>query len=425
LRRQEASGLEGRVHIVKDGRVKGWVWRRQRPTERLELEVLIDGAVAARGRAEIERPDLLDAGIGDGAHGFLIDLPSELATPGRRSIDVRAADTGERVRFSASYRVATTSVEHPFAQTVFVPVRRARPQADGARALIGHDGWLFLTDDTNGTIEQLAGSRTLSTQGIEAHLEALAARARRVARLGIPSLLALAPMKERVYRELLPAGLVVREELRATTLLMGALREASQDGVLDLLPVLRAARSHGTVYNRTDHHWNSRGAFFAARAILGAAEAHIPAVAPLPPSAACFLCDPFFGGDLAEKPKVEIVDGVMVSRPDGEGDWSEAVDDVDRGRLRARTVPPEPHLRRSPTRAPAAFERPDAPHLPRCLLVGDSFCLQLLPWLAESFSRLAFVWLADPPFDLIERERPDLLLQVKSERFLLAPPDSR
>jgi alginate O-acetyltransferase complex protein AlgJ len=417
-------GLEGRVHIVKDGRVKGWVWRPERPAERLELEVLVDGAVAARARAECQRPDLLDAGIGDGAHGFVIDLPAELATPGRHSIDIRAADTGERLQFSASYRVATTSVEHPFAQAVFVPVRRARPQADGARALIGRDGWLFLTDDTNGTLEQLAGTRTLSTPEIDAHLEALSHRRRRLATLGVASLLALAPMKERVYRELLPEGLAVRDELRAATLLASALREAGQDGLLDLLPVLRDARAHGTVYNRTDHHWNSRGAFFAARALLREARAHIPGIAPLPASAARFIPDPFFGGDLAEKPKVQIVDGMQVPWPDGAGDWSEAVEDVDRGLLRARTVTPAPHLRRSPTRAPAAFERPDAPHLPRCLLVGDSFCLQLLPWLAESFSRLAFVWLAEAPLDLVELERPDLLLQVKSERFLLTRPDS-
>ena len=137
-----------------------------------------------------------------------------------------------------------------------------------------------------------------------------------------------------------------------------------------------------------------------------------------------FLADPLFGGDLAEKPKVAILDGMPVAIPDGDCDWSEVVDRVDRRYLRAREAVPERHLHRSPTRAPAVFERPDASHLPRCLVVGDSFCLELLPWLAESFSRLAFVWLPDPPLDLVELERPDLLLQVKSERFLLSGPQA-
>jgi alginate O-acetyltransferase complex protein AlgJ len=414
-----AAAIEGRVHIVKDGRVKGWIWRPARPQERLELEVLVDDVVVARGCADRPRPDLCAAGIGDGAHGFLIDLPADLAIPSRRSIDLRTADTVERLVFSASYRVTTTSEEHPFAGSLFVPLRRARPQTDEVRALIGREDWLFLVGDTNATVEQLAGTRTLSPSDIRSHVDSVTDRAERLAAQGVAHLLAFAPMKERVYRELLPAGLVVRDDLRPAALLTQALCGVPGCEPLDLLPVLRAARSHGDVYSHTDHHWNSRGAFYAAQALLREAGGRLPGIAPLPADAARFVPDPFFGGDLAEKPKVALVNGVFTSIPDGERDWSEVVDRVDRTQLHACEVEPERHLRRSPTRAPLAFERADASWLPRCLLVGDSFCLDLLPWLAECFSRLAFVWLADPPLDLVEAERPDLLLEVKSERFLV------
>ena len=420
--------VEGRVNIVKDGCIKGWAWCPGRPGERVEIEVLVEGMVVAHGRAEQQRPTLRDAGIGDGVHGFEIDLPPGLAVPGRRSIELRATATGEHLVFSASYRVITTSDEHPFAQTLFVPVRRARARTDGRvegsgpRALLGREGWLFLAGDRNDTLEQLTGERTLSDEDVAAHLEVLASRRERLAALGVASLLALAPMKERVYRELLPEGLTLREELRPATLLVRALREEREEWLLDLLPVLTEARVHGEVYNRTDHHWNSRGAFLAARAMLTRAQRQVPGVAPLPMAAARFLADPLFGGDLAEKPKVRILDGLLVPQPDHDRDWSEEVARIDRRHLRARETTPEQHLHRSPTRAPAVYERPDAPNLPRCLVVGDSFCLELLPWLAESFSRLAFVWLPDPPLDLVELERPDLLLHVKSERFLLARP---
>jgi alginate O-acetyltransferase complex protein AlgJ len=418
--------VEGRVQAVIDGRVVGWGWRPERPGDRLELEVLVDDAVVARGRAELSRADLRRDGVGDGAHCFRIELPSELAVSGSRSIDVRVASTGERLVFNTSYRVTTKREDHPFARTIFVPVRRARTQAQGsgARALLGRDGWLFLMDDTNDTLEQLAGTRTLSEQDIRAHVDALVLRRERLAALGVAPVFALAPMKERVYRELLPDGLPVRDELRPARLLAEALRGSENGEPLDLLPVLRDARSHGEVYPRTDHHWNSRGAFFAAQALLREAHTQLPCIPPLSADAMRFIADPFFGGDLAEKPKVAIVDGAQVPVSDEGNQWSEVVERVDPRGLRARTVTPEPHLHVSPTRAPAVFERPDAAHLPRCLLVGDSFCLALLPWLAESFSRLAFVWTADPPLDLVELERPDLLLQVKSERFLLARPDA-
>jgi alginate O-acetyltransferase complex protein AlgJ len=420
-----ASAAEGRVQAVIDGCVVGWGWRPERPGDRLELEVLVDDVVVARGRAEHPRVDLRQAGVGDGAYGFRIELPLELAVAGGCSIDVRVAATGERLVFNTSYRVATKREDHPFAGTIFVPVRRARPQAQGvgARALLGSDGWLFLMDDTNDTLEQLAGTRTLTDEDLCAHVEALVRRRERLAALGVGLVFALAPMKERVYRELLPDGLPVCEELRPAKLLQRALWESESRELLDLLPVLRAARRHSQVYPRTDHHWSSRGALFAAQALLEEARRQLPDIPPLRASAARFVADPFFGGDLAEKPKVAIVDGEQRAVPDEDRQWSELVDRVDPQCLHARAVPPEPHLRVSRTRTPAVFERPDAPHLPRCLLVGDSFCLALLPWLAESFSRLAFVWLADPPLDLIELERPDLLLQVKSERFLLARPE--
>jgi hypothetical protein len=277
-------------------------------------------------------------------------------------------------------------------------------------------------DDTNDTLEQLAGTRTLSDEDVRAHVDVLTSRSERLAALGVALVFALAPMKERVYRELLPDGLLVRDELRPARLLAQALRKTSSRELLDLLPVLRDASRYGDVYPRTDHHWNSRGAFFAAQALLHKVREQLPIVPSLPTSAMRLIPDPFFGGDLAEKPKVAIVDGVQTPLPDEDREWSEVVERVDPRRLRARAMTPEPHLHVSPTRAPAVFERQDAHDLPRCLLVGDSFCLALLPWLAESFSRLAFVWTADPPLDLVELERPDLLLQVKSERFLLARP---
>ena len=90
--------VEGRVNIVKDGCIKGWAWCPGRPGERVEIEVLVEGMVVAHGRAEQQRPTLRDAGVGNGAHGFEIDLPPGLAVPGRRSIELRATATGEHLR---------------------------------------------------------------------------------------------------------------------------------------------------------------------------------------------------------------------------------------------------------------------------------------------------------------------------------------
>ena len=57
-------------------RISGWLWQPG-STERLIAEIVEDGCVIGRGVADAFRQDLLDAGIGDGRHGFEVEmLPS-------------------------------------------------------------------------------------------------------------------------------------------------------------------------------------------------------------------------------------------------------------------------------------------------------------------------------------------------------------
>jgi hypothetical protein len=69
-------GLDG---IYKHGRVSGWV-RRVLSDERLEVRAVIGGDEVARVLADVYRPDLEQAGGGDGAHGFVIDLGQVVGT---------------------------------------------------------------------------------------------------------------------------------------------------------------------------------------------------------------------------------------------------------------------------------------------------------------------------------------------------------
>lgn len=61
--------LEGFIERLNVRDVIGWVWKPP-SDERIEVEILIDDTVVARTIADMERPDLADAGIGDGRHGF-------------------------------------------------------------------------------------------------------------------------------------------------------------------------------------------------------------------------------------------------------------------------------------------------------------------------------------------------------------------
>ena len=64
---------------------------RQRPGERISIEILNGAQVVATVEADQFRDDLLKAGKGDGAHGFLITLP-EPGVTGRLGLRCKGGD---------------------------------------------------------------------------------------------------------------------------------------------------------------------------------------------------------------------------------------------------------------------------------------------------------------------------------------------
>jgi len=68
--------------------VKGWAWDELTPNRPLSLLILDNGEVIGRVLANRHRPDLRDAGIGDGRHGFSFVFPGGLTPLTRHVIQV-------------------------------------------------------------------------------------------------------------------------------------------------------------------------------------------------------------------------------------------------------------------------------------------------------------------------------------------------
>ena len=69
--------VTGFVEYAGSNRVSGWAYDSGSPSARLEVTVRIGDEFYASGFADIARDDLLVAGIGDGKHGFAIDVSKE------------------------------------------------------------------------------------------------------------------------------------------------------------------------------------------------------------------------------------------------------------------------------------------------------------------------------------------------------------
>jgi GT2 family glycosyltransferase/glycosyltransferase involved in cell wall biosynthesis len=68
------SIVKGYIEDFKDGNLYGWVYDSAHPNESLDVSIYIDKKLVGIGLAGIYRPDLEEAGFGNGYHGFIINL---------------------------------------------------------------------------------------------------------------------------------------------------------------------------------------------------------------------------------------------------------------------------------------------------------------------------------------------------------------
>jgi hypothetical protein len=69
-----APGIRGFVDGVTGSQIDGWAFEPAHPTERVVVELRLDGQTVATSVADRYRTDLVRAGVGDAFHGFRFPL---------------------------------------------------------------------------------------------------------------------------------------------------------------------------------------------------------------------------------------------------------------------------------------------------------------------------------------------------------------
>lgn len=299
-----------------------------------------------------------------------------------------------------------------------------------SRVVVGRGDWLFYTGER--TVEDLLGRDRFSAAELVAWRRAIEGRRAWWRERGAEYLVVLVPNKTTIYPEKLPAFL--RSQARAGKLdqLVGHLRdEQSPVPVLDLRPALLAAKARQTVYWPTDSHWNAEGLAAGSDAIMG--RLHKMGV-------------PQRARDESAWTKIEQVagrEGDCIGLLTMNGRWPLAP--VSQLRL---TFPPD--LRAVPTplsefpawktvgpwAQPLAFER--ASGVGRAVMLCDSFFrvggqpgdVNAQSPLILNFQRFVSLWnwvasdnLANYAMvaDIAEKERPTLIIEQWTERYLRTP----
>lgn len=262
----------------------------------------------------------------------------------------------------------------------------------------GDDGWLFLDNDTNRSVDQYTGVLRLDASAIarwRAYLDQCAAIA---ADAGARHAIVFAASKEQVLSEHYPHAkgklTVLEQVLRICE---------SRHRVEDTAALLAVREDRDACFIKTDTHWTDRGARVAVLSLLQKLGLDVG------PACAVFSNDVYytmpFAGDLGVKmtPPASAPTEFLQTPPAAHG----AVFDNQLANI-GRVL---------------AFETPGAPWQKDLLLFGASSSYPMLKYLKRLFRRIVFVHSAgniDPA--VIEHEHPDLLVMQTTARFMIEPP---
>ena len=268
--------------------------------------------------------------------------------------------------------------------------------------IAGKGDWLFYADD--GGIQDYVQSEPFSEVDLQRWQLTLERIRDWLASRGTRFLFVLAPDKQMIYPELMPASLHRLHNSYRADQLLAYMRAHSTVEILDLRPAILEAKPHELLYHRYDTHWNDRGALIGYQQIAMRLERWFPAIQPLQRSD--FVTSPAApSGD--KTTMLGLVDQGKVTTPGlvPRQGWSSRV---------VFPANPDPYGEDGTV----VTEVKPGTGL-RAVMFRDSFSSRLIPFLSEHFSRILYQWQNDFDPDLVRREHPDVVIQEMVGRHFI------
>jgi alginate O-acetyltransferase complex protein AlgJ len=270
--------------------------------------------------------------------------------------------------------------------------------------IIGRDGWLFYTAQQ--MMENYRGLKTFTPEDLQNWQALLEKRRDWLARRGIKYLCVIPPDKHSIYPEYLPAWMTKVQPQTKLDQFFSYMRTHSTVEVLDLRPALLEAKQTARTYFYTDSHWNSYGGFIGYQSLLRSLARQLPDLGePLPNEA--FEATPWQekGGDL------ELLLGIDMAEREGvlltalpSLQFPAIIEDIN---ISVKQWPKDME--------PVYTENPSKKYT--LLTFRDSFLRAWIQLLGYHFKRAVHIWQYNWNIDLIDREKPDVVIDEILERF--------
>lgn len=297
-------------------------------------------------------------------------------------------------------------------------------KSSNAKVMASEYGWFFLMNDTNDFLSYLYGTEVWSADRAQETATLIEERRKRVAALGATYKKFIIPEKSVVYSDYLPR--ILEEQAIYENRPARMMAEAHPETVYYLGDYLRDARSYGQIYFRGDSHTNWMGGWFVYYFVMheivrmGFPVGALINLGQLNSTVASYF------GDLITQADDETMREFM-SRWDftkNDEGLEVAINFTlpDELRMAKLVDVPEDYKRVFDTRETFVYEGTDK-RKPRAVIFRDStfdFCHELI---AQHFSRAVFIWHQGQVYeDVIEREKPDIVIHAMAERFTSAYP---
>lgn len=351
-------------------RVSGWV-RKDLENREIIIEI---GDFRFNCKATIYREDLQSNAL-----GFSYELPSDIFEDNTRIHKVAVTIEGIGQISNSPQAIVVASSEKD-------------------KVLYGKNGWLFLKNDSNQTLDYLSGKLKLTEKTKEKWLEVLENRHRLIESINKEFIHFICPEKEVVYENELPEGVKISES-RPVLGIINSLNGKTKDRVI--YPKLSCKR-HLT-YTKGDTHWSYHGAYEAFEMIMNKLNSYDKKINYYEISDYCFTTE-YQASDLLIKTNSVNIEPIQFTKSIGNPNLTFNNELQTSGRIQI-------------------YSNPKALNDAKMYILHTSSIDWMKPYINDSFSEVKYVWGRN--LDLNEDLSDyDFIITQNNERFLNEPPTS-
>ena len=269
----------------------------------------------------------------------------------------------------------------------------------------GRDGWYYYVGMS--MIDDAAGRNRFDDATLRAWRDLLETRRDWLAGRGVAYLFVVPPDKHTIYPEYLPDWVSTAPDRTKLSQFVAYMKANSTVAILDLRPALSAAKKTVRVYQYTDPHWDYEGGFVAYQEIVRALAKQLPGIVPLDTTQFTRSYTTREGGDLARMLGLEQLlekNYPILSPLPPLKEFAVSTDlEIYPKKWRKGTDP-------------RISENPDASGT--AIVFRDSFAYYWEPFLGYHFNRVIYIWQYNWNPELIEREKPLVVIDEILEQLM-------